>query len=198
MARIILCLVLLHLCSNEAIKQYVLDDSHLVASILLHYCHVPYLAIWMFAKVNLMHLGDLFDNKVLEILELTEEALNEFVSGLSETMQHPSLPVQVFGGLLTGNEILAFLAESTILEENSVRMLNVGVLECFPALLQNPVTQIEAARLLWTLTQRPDIKKRVNQEAPLLCEIAKEFSLNATSDIFELLLFSLKEPAKEG
>lgn len=198
LARIILCLVLLHLCSSEAIKQYVMDNSHFVASILLHYCRVPYLAIWMYAKVNLMHLGDLFDNKVLEILELTEEALNEFVSKLSETSRHPSLLVQVFGGPLTRNEILAFLVESTILEENSVRMLNVGVLECFPALLQNPVTQVEAARLLWTLTQRSAIRERVNQEAPLLYEIAKECNLNATCDIFKLLLVSLKEPTKEG
>ena len=146
----------------------------------------------------MMHLGDLLDTKVLEILELTEEALTEFVSKLSETVEHPSLLVQVFGGPLTGNEILSFLTEATLLEGNSQRMLNVGVLESLPVLLQNSATQTEAARLLWALCQRPAIRERVNQEAPLLYQIAEESSLHATSDILQLLLVCLKGLTTEG
>lgn len=198
LARIILCLILLHLCSSEAIEQYILDDSHHVASILLHYYRTPYPAIWMYAKVNMMHLGDLLDHKVLEILELTEESLTEFISKLSDIIEHPSLLVQVFGASITGNEILSFLAEATVFEENSMRMLNVGLLECFPVLLQNPNTQREAARLLWTLTQRSPVRERVDREAPLLYQIAEESSLHATSDILEFLLVSLKGPSNQG
>ena len=198
MARIILCLVLLHLCSSEAIKRYVLDDSHFVASILLHYYHTPYSVIWMYSKVNMMHLGDLLDSKILEVLELTEEALTEFVAKLSEALEHPSLLVQVFGGPLTGNEILTFLTEATLIEKNAVGMLNVGLLDCFPVLLQNPDTQAEAAKLLWKLTQRPAIRERVEIEAPLLIEIVEESNLDATSDLLKFLLVSLKGPTNEG
>lgn len=196
MARIILCLVLLHLCSGEAIKRYVFDDSHFVASILLHYLHTPYLVIWMYTKVNLMHLGDLLDSKVLEILELTEEALTEFVAKLSEALEHSSLLVQLFGGPMTGNEILTFLAEATVVEKNAERMLYVGLLECFPVLLQNLNTQTEAAKLLWNLTQRSAIRERIECEAPLLHEIVEESS--STNDILKFLLVSLKGPTKEG
>lgn len=198
MARIILCLVLLHLCSREAIKQYALNDSHLVVSTLLHYYRTPYLVIWMYAKVNTIHLGDLLDNKVLDILELTEEALSEFISKLPETIEHPSSLTHVFGGPITGNEILTFLAEAAQFEVNCRLMLNVGLLECFPVLLQNTDTQIEAAKLLWTLIQRPDMKKRVDEEAPLLYQIAEESSLHARSDVLELLLVCLKGPTNEG
>ena len=146
----------------------------------------------------MMHLGDLLDNEVLQVLELTEEALAEFVSKLSETVEDPSLLVKVFGGPMTANEIITFLAEATLLEKNSVRMLNVGLLECFPVLLQNHKTQAEAAKLLWTLTQRPAIRERVDQEAPLLYQIVEESSLHVTSDMLELLLVSLKGPTNAG
>ena len=146
----------------------------------------------------MMHLGDLLDNKVLQILDLTEEALSEFVSKLSETLEEPSLLVQVFGGPLTGKEILTFLTEAAILEENSKRMLNAGMLECFPVLLHNPDSQEEAAKLLLTLTQRSAIREKIYQEAPLLYQIVEECSLQATSDILELLLIGLKIPTSEG
>ena len=198
MARIILCLVLLHLCSSEAIKQYVLDDSHQVISTLLHYYHTPYLVIWMYAKINTVHLGDLLDGKVLEILELTEEALSEFISKLSEAVEQPSLLVQVFGGPMTAKEIITFLSEATLLETNCTRMLSAGLLECFPVLLQNPDTLTEAARLLWTLTLRQVIRQRIEEEAPLLYEIARESSETSSSDILELLHLCLKGTTNES
>ncbi len=164
--------------------------------LLLAYYRTSYLVIWMYAKLSIMHLGDLLDHNVLEILELTEDALTEFVSKLSESTEHPSQLVQVFGGPITGKEILTFLAEATLLEENCMRMLNVGLLECFPVLLQHDDTQIEAARLLWILSQKPAIRERINQEASLLHQIVEECSSRAT--IFELLLISLKGPTTQG
>lgn len=203
MARIVLCLILLHLCHTEAINHYVFDDSHAVASILLHYADTVYLALWLFAKANLIHLGELLDIKVLEVLSLTEEALSEFISKLSDATEHPLLLVKVFGGQITANELLELLHEATLYVENSERMLNQQILECFPLLLQNPETQVEAAKLFWALTLQTGIRDRVSKEAPLLYKIVEDASCQSNilpepKDILCYLLASLKGPKTEG
>ena len=192
-----LCLILLHLCLKEAIKQHVFINAHVVASVLLKYYRTSYLAVWMFAKLSMMHLGEFLDIKIYEVLELTEEALTEFVSNLSEGTNPFSL-IQVFGGAVTGNEILTFLEEATLLEKNSMRMLNVGLLQCFPELLQNSDSQTKAARLLWALAQRPAIRQKINQEAPLLQQIIEQFIMDSSSDILQLLSMCLKGVETQG
>ena len=191
MARIFLCLILLHLCLKEALKQHVFINAHNVALALLAYYNTRYRAVWMFAKLNMMHLGEFLDIKVHEVLELTEEALTEFISNLSEAT-NPFSPIEIFGCELTGNEILTFLEEATLLEKNSERMINVELLQYFPELLQNLDSQTQAARLLWVLAQRPEIRQRINEEASLLQEIIEQSINDSRSELLQLVLMCLK------
>ena len=180
---------------------YAFDNYHKVASILLDYLSTPYPTIYFLTKMNLIHIANLLDNRVLEVAALTKDILQKCVQGLFEALDNPVLFTRIFEYPMEATEIMKFLQEATILQENCCIMLDQGLLQCFPLLLQNSETQIEAARLLWTLSQEKVLHDRVIKEAPLLEGILGssigEAGIEA-KDVLELVLICWKGYLKAG
>ena len=196
---IILSLELIHLCSAEALEQYVFDNSHEVASILLHYIHAPYQVVWLYSKANLIHIGKLLDPRVLEVLALTETAFKEFSANLFNALDNPLLLLSISGGTMTANELLNLFIDATLYEDNCNLMMCEELLQCFPLLLQNDETKVTAARLMWTLVQRESLRQRVKDEAPLLLQIVQEEATkNITEDLLGLLAICFNESSFTG
>ena len=193
---------LVHLCSAEACEHYAFDNSHEVASILLHYIHAPYQIIWLYSKANLIHLGKLLDPRVLEVLALTEAAFKEFSVSLFNALDNPLLLLSISGGTMTANELLNLFIDATLYEGNCNLMLCEELLQCFPTLLQNDETKVIAAKLLWTLVQKDDLKQRVKDEAPLLLTIVQEEATKSTTktenNIVKLLAICFNESSITG
>lgn len=194
---IILYLELTHICSVEACDQYVFENSHEVASILLNYINTPYKIVWLYAKANLIHIGKLLDDRVLEVLALSEMAVTEFSTRLFEALEHPLFLTSLYGGSMTANEILTLFIDATSFEDNCSLIMCEDLLQCFPLLLQNSETEINAAKLLWILIQRDALYQRVKEEAPLLLQIVQE-KMNSSKEIFEFLAIRFKGSSIAG
>ena len=196
---IILFLELIHLCSAEASKQHAFDNSHEVASILLDYIHAPYQIVWLYSKANLIHLGELLDPRVLEVLALTETAFKEFSSNLFNALDNPLMLLNISGGTMTANELLNLFIDATLYESNCNLMLCEELLQCFPLLLQNDETKLTSAKLMWTLIQKDDLQQRVKDEAPLLLQIVQEEAAKTTTgDVLELLAICFNKSSISG
>lgn len=103
---------------------------------------------------------------------------------------------------MTANELLNLFIDATLYEGNCNLMLCEELLQCFPTLLQNDETKLIAAKLLWTLVQKDDLKQLVKDEAPLLLTIVQEEATKSTTktenNIIELLAICFNESSITG
>ena len=119
-------------------------------------------------------------------------AVKEFSTQLFEALEHPLFLTSLYGGSMTANEILTLFIDATSFEDNCSLIMCEDLLQCFPLLLQNSETEMNAAKLLWILIQRDTLYQRVKEEAPLLLEIVQEKINSSSKEIFELLAIRFK------
>ena len=170
-SRVTHTLLILHNCAAEAERHYVFNTgADTMLRYLLPYSKLSNPSISFDAKIILLHMAPYLKKSDLHYLLLSSDETKQVVSSLRDAITNGAMTLTLYGETCSVAEVMVWLEQAALVEENVDLMIDHGILELFPALIriQDQDTAAKVGKLMWTIACIDKVKKTLSQHSNII------------------------------